>query len=138
MFSLTWPAYLCKFIGIKESVCIRKEFNSHRTVGTSLLVPTLRLVAHTFLVNSTKRATPDVLELSRVVDSHLKSLVQSLPSYIEDTAHFPLQLEQMGPLPDDTFLVTLAVPSLSRTNIPHNESVKTKHCLLNASVISLE
>ena len=23
--------YLCKFIGTKESVCIRKEFNSHRT-----------------------------------------------------------------------------------------------------------
>ena len=23
--------HLCKFIGIKESVCIRKEFNSHRT-----------------------------------------------------------------------------------------------------------
>ena len=22
--------YLCKFIGTKESVCIRKEFNSHR------------------------------------------------------------------------------------------------------------
>ena len=22
---------LCKFIGTKESVCIRKEFNSHRT-----------------------------------------------------------------------------------------------------------
>ena len=27
-FSLTW---LCKFIGTKESVYIRKEFNSHRT-----------------------------------------------------------------------------------------------------------
>ena len=23
--------HLCKFIGTKESVCIRKEFNSHRT-----------------------------------------------------------------------------------------------------------
>ena len=23
--------HLCKFIGIKESFCIRKEFNSHRT-----------------------------------------------------------------------------------------------------------
>ena len=29
VFSLTWPA-LCKFIGTKESVCIRKEFNSQR------------------------------------------------------------------------------------------------------------
>ena len=77
-------------------------------------------------------------EFLEFVDCQLKSLVQSLPSYIEDTAHFPLQLEQMGPLPDDAILVTLAVPSLSRTNIPHNESVKTKHCLLNASVILLE
>ena len=24
--------HLCKFVGTKESVCIRKEFNSHRTV----------------------------------------------------------------------------------------------------------
>ena len=29
VFSLTWPD-LCKFIGTKESVCIRKEFNSQR------------------------------------------------------------------------------------------------------------
>ena len=27
-FELTWPA--CKFIGTKENVCIRKEFNSQR------------------------------------------------------------------------------------------------------------
>ena len=32
MFSLTWPRgqHLCKFIGTKESICIRKEFNSRR------------------------------------------------------------------------------------------------------------
>ena len=29
VFSLTWPA-LCKFIGTKENVCIRKQFNSQR------------------------------------------------------------------------------------------------------------
>ena len=29
VFSLTWPD-LCKFIGTKESFCIRKEFNSQR------------------------------------------------------------------------------------------------------------
>ena len=32
-FSLTWPASVCKFIGTKESVYIRKEFNSHRTAS---------------------------------------------------------------------------------------------------------
>ena len=31
VFSLKWPPSLCKFIGTKESVYIRKEFNSHRT-----------------------------------------------------------------------------------------------------------
>ena len=31
VFSLTWPASVCKFIGTKESVYIRKEFNFHRT-----------------------------------------------------------------------------------------------------------
>ena len=29
VFSLTWPA-LCKFIGTKENICIRKQFNSQR------------------------------------------------------------------------------------------------------------
>ena len=32
-FSLTWPASVCKFIRTKESVYIRKEFNSHRTAS---------------------------------------------------------------------------------------------------------
>ena len=31
VFSLTWPASVCKFIGTKESFYIRKEFNFHRT-----------------------------------------------------------------------------------------------------------
>ena len=30
VFSLTWPASM-QIYGTKESVCIRKEFNSHRT-----------------------------------------------------------------------------------------------------------
>ena len=29
VFSLTWPASM-QIVGTKESVCIRKEFNSHR------------------------------------------------------------------------------------------------------------
>ena len=50
--------------------------------------------------------------ISEFVDYQLNSLVQSLPSYIKDTAHFLLQLEQMGPLPDNAILVTLNVFSL--------------------------
>ena len=65
-------------------------------------------------------------EFLEFVDCHLKSLVQSLPSYIEDTTHFVPQLEQMGPLPDDAILVTLDVSSLSRTNIPHNATKASK------------
>ena len=62
-------------------------------------------------------------EFLEFVDCQLKSLVQSLPSYIEDTTHFLLQLEQMGPLPDDAILVTLDVSS---TNIPHNATKASK------------
>ena len=65
-------------------------------------------------------------EFLEFVDCQLKSLVQSLPSYIEDTTHFLLQLQQMGPLPDDAILVTLDVSSLSRTNIPHNATKALK------------
>ena len=50
--------------------------------------------------------------ISEFVDYQLNSLVQSLPSYIKDTAHFLIQLEQMGPLPDNAILVTLNVFSL--------------------------
>ena len=50
--------------------------------------------------------------ISEFVDYQLNSLVQSLPSYIKDTSHFLIQLEQMGPLPDNAILVTLNVFSL--------------------------
>ena len=65
-------------------------------------------------------------EFLEFVDCQLRSLVQSLPSYIEDTRHLLLQLEQMGPLPDDAILVTLDVSSLSRTNIPQNATKASK------------
>ena len=52
----------------------------------------------------------------------LKPLVQTLPSYIKDTTHFLLQLQNLGPLPDNALLVTLDVSSLY-TNIPHNEGI---------------
>ena len=68
--------------------------------------------------------------ISEFVDYHFKSLVQSLPSYIKDTTHFLLQLEQMGPLPDNAILVTLDVSSLY-PNIPHNEGIEACRHFLN-------
>ena len=58
--------------------------------------------------------------ISQFVDFHLKPLVQMLPSYIKDTTHFLLQLQNLGPLPDNAILVTLDVSSLY-TNIPQKE-----------------
>ncbi|XP_078374399.1 uncharacterized protein LOC144657936 [Oculina patagonica] len=60
--------------------------------------------------------------ISEFVDYHLKPLVQALPSHIKDTTHFLLQLQNLGPLPDNALLVTLDVSSLY-TNIPHNEGI---------------
>ena len=68
--------------------------------------------------------------ISEFVDYHLKALVQTLPSYIKDTTHFLLQLEKLGPLPDNALLVTLDVCSLY-TNIPHNEGIKACRHFLN-------
>ena len=50
--------------------------------------------------------------ISEFVDYHLKPLVQTLPSYIKDTTHFLLQLQNLGPLPENAILVTLDVSSL--------------------------
>ena len=55
--------------------------------------------------------------ISEFVDYHLKPLVQTLPSYIKDTTHFLLQLQNLGPLPENAILVTLDVSSFY-TNIP--------------------
>ena len=68
--------------------------------------------------------------MSEFVDYHLKSLVQSLPSYIKDTTHVLLQRKQMGSLPDNAILVTLDVSSLY-SNIPHNKGIEACRHFLN-------
>ena len=60
--------------------------------------------------------------ISQFVDHHLKPLVQTTQSFIEDTTHFLSKLEQLGQLPANSLLVTLDVSSLY-TNIPHNEGI---------------
>ena len=68
--------------------------------------------------------------ISEFVNYHLKPLVQNLPSFIKDTTHFLLQLQKLGPLPDNALLVTLDVSSLY-TNIPHNEGIDACRYFLN-------
>ena len=68
--------------------------------------------------------------ISEFVDFHLKPLVQTLPSFIKDTTHFLLQLQKLGPLPDNTLLVTLDVSSLY-PNIPHSEGIDACRYFLN-------
>ena len=61
--------------------------------------------------------------ISQFVDYHLKPLVQKLPSYIKDTTHFLLKLQELGTLPSNAILVTVDVSSLY-TNIPHKEGIE--------------
>ena len=68
--------------------------------------------------------------ISEFVDFHLKPLVQTLLSFIKDTTHFLLQLQKLGPLPDNTLLVTLDVSSLY-PNIPHSEGIDACRYFLN-------
>ena len=80
--------------------------------------------------------------ISQFVDFHLKPLVQKTQSFIKDTTHFLNKLEQLGQLPDNTFLVTLDVSSLY-TNIPHNQGIDAcRHFvdtrIRNPSTISTE
>ena len=68
--------------------------------------------------------------ISEFVHYHLKPLVQNLPSFIKDITHFLLQLQKLGPVPDNALLVTLDVFSLY-TNIPHNEGIDACRYFLN-------
>ena len=68
--------------------------------------------------------------ISEFVDYHLKPLVQTLPSYIKDTTHFLLQLQNLGQLPENAILVMLDVSSLY-TNIPQKEGEEACRHFLN-------
>ncbi|XP_072041052.1 uncharacterized protein [Amphiura filiformis] len=65
-------------------------------------------------------------QISRFVDYHLRPLVESLPSYIQDTTDFIKHintLNENAPLPDNTLLVSADVTALY-TNINHNEALR--------------
>lgn len=60
-------------------------------------------------------------KISEFVDFFLQPLLCSIPSYVKDTGHFVHLINKLGPLPENTILVTLDVTSLY-TNIPLPEA----------------
>ncbi|XP_033729648.1 uncharacterized protein LOC117318802 [Pecten maximus] len=60
-------------------------------------------------------------KISKFIDFHLRSHVESLPSYLKDTTYY-LKKTPCSNLPDDTLLVTMDVVSLY-TNIPHEDGI---------------
>ena len=69
--------------------------------------------------------------ISEFVDYHLKPLVQTLALFMKDITHFLLlQLQKLGPLPNNAILVTVDVSSLY-TNIPYDEGIDACHYFVN-------
>ena len=65
-----------------------------------------------------------------VAPSFLVMVILPNVSYIKDTTHFLLQLQKLGPLPDNVILVTLDVSSLF-TKIPHKQGLEACRHFLN-------
>ena len=62
--------------------------------------------------------------ISEFLTTILNPIAQAQPSYIRDSTHLISLLDQIPPLPQDTFLVSIDVSSLY-TNIPHTEGIQT-------------
>ena len=69
-------------------------------------------------------------KISQLVDFFLQPHVKLLPSYIKDTTHFLLKLNQLGNLPPNTILAPLDVASLY-TNIPNTEGLEAARLALH-------
>ena len=57
------------------------------------------------------------------MDLHLQPHVNRLPSYLKDTTDYLRKLQESGPIPPETLLVSLDVTSLY-TNIPHEVGIR--------------
>ena len=57
-------------------------------------------------------------KISEFVDLHLQPHVNTLPSYLKNITDYLRKLQESGPIPPETLLVSLDVTSLY-TNIPH-------------------
>ena len=62
-------------------------------------------------------------KISEFVDLHLQPYVNSLPSYLKDTTDYLRKLQESGPIPPETLLVSLDVLSLY-TNISHEDGIR--------------
>ena len=62
-------------------------------------------------------------KISEFVDLHLQPHVNSLPSYLKNTTDYLRKLQESGPIPPETLLVSLDVTSLY-TNIPHEDGIR--------------
>ena len=69
-------------------------------------------------------------KISKFVDYHIQPLAKELPSYVKDTTDFINKVKDIGPLPENSYLVTMDVSSLY-TNIPHDEGLDTLRENLN-------
>ena len=63
------------------------------------------------------------MNLSKFVDSFLKSQAQKCKSYIRDTKDFLMKLLSITNIPENSFLVTMDVSYLY-TNIDHEEGAE--------------
>ena len=63
-------------------------------------------------------------KISEFLDFFLQPSLSSIPSYVKDTGHFLYILQNLGPFPEDTLLVTYDVASLY-TNIPLTEAERS-------------
>ena len=67
--------------------------------------------------------------ISQFVDYFLQPGVKKITSYIQDTTDFLRMLQDIGDLPDNTYLVTMDVSSLY-TNIPNVEGIEACRTVL--------
>ena len=75
--------------------------------------------------------------ISQYVDYHLKDLVSTLPSYVQDDMDFLRKVHEInldGPLPAETILCTMDVTGLY-TNIPHKEGTDACYTMLENHLI---
>ena len=68
---------------------------------------------------------------SKYVDYHIQPIAKEIKSYVQDTSDFIEKINQVGTVPENTYLVSMAVRSLY-TNIPNEEGIEALEESLDA------
>ena len=63
-------------------------------------------------------------KISEYANYHLQPIVKDIPSYVQDTTDFLRKINQIDFVPDNSYLLSLDVKSLS-TNIPNAEGIRS-------------